>query len=111
MKNVFQLLTIDLSKPHNGTVYRVKAKYLFLDVPKGAKVVLEIDGMNFDASKISSIEIPHIDQIKVYSEPFNGTMKIYAINCGAKIESTSYTFDDLKTIINTTAQILKRRGL
>lgn len=109
MKNVYNLITIDLSTPHNGDKYKVIAKYLYLDVPKGAKVILEINNLKFDASKISAIEMPRIDEIKVYSEPFDGTMKIYAINCGAKIESTNYSFEDLKTIINTVADVLKRR--
>jgi hypothetical protein len=107
MKNRVTLFEIDLHTPHNGTEYNVFAKYLVIDCPKDAPVIIEIENMQFEANKISVIQMNQITKFKVYSSAYNGILHIYALNCGAKIDSTQYTLDDLTTIISTVAKILK----
>ncbi len=113
MKNKVTRITIDLTKAHAGTEYRAMAKYMLIDCPQDADVILEIENCQFEANKFSYISMPFIRNFKVYSKPYllphNGQMTIYCINCGAKADKTGLQIEELSLLVNAVAEVFKSK--
>lgn len=101
VKNRFEKVELDLSIPRNEQKFNIPGKHILVDCSQSSDVILTVEGgTRFFLRYISSIKTPGFRYFFISNSPTSGKLTLYITTCGAVLDNSYVSYEQLKYLVN-----------
>jgi len=108
-KNQITRLELDLSVERREYKFDIPGKQVLVDAPDNADVCIIFEGgTTVPLRYVSAIKTPGFRYFYISNAPSSGTLTLYITTCGAELDNTYVSYEQLKSLVSSiTAKLIE----
>ena len=108
-KNRITRIELDLSLERKECKFDIPGKQVLVDAPDDANVYITFEGgTTVPLNLVSAIKTPRFRYFYISNTPSSGTLVLYITTCGAELDNTYVSYEQLKSLVSMiTAKLIE----